>query len=340
LLFALAYAALAVMPGTLWVYLAIVLFIGVGAGPATAPLVVTRPVVSAFHRSRGMALALGMSGAAMICTLLLPSLQSVISHYGWRAGYAFMAPVSVVLGAGAYLLLGAGARRVTPEHPVHLSDGLSGHSVKEAMGDSRFWLLGLSMVCISMASGAFGAQLQPLLSDLKVPGQTAALLGAGYAASVVLGRLTAGFLLDRLWPPLVGAIALSGPAIGLPLFIAPHPSLGLLIAGVGLVGVSTGAEGDMLAFFTARYFGLKAFGAVFGVLGMLFALSVAAGGMGAGFMFDKAGSYAPTLTIGALLALASAISLLASGLVRGRGHRTQAPVILDLAVLETPIAGA
>jgi MFS family permease len=180
-----------------------------------------------------------------------------------------------------------------------------------------------------MAGGAFSSQFQPLLSDLGVPGPTAALLGAWYAASVILGRLGAGFFLDRLWPPAVGAVALSGPIVGMLLFLGAEPSLVVLAVGATLVGLSTGAEADMLAFFAARYFGLKRFGAIFGVLGLFFGLSVAAGGIAAGFIFDQVGDYNLMLKLGSVLAAASALCLLASGLAKGRPARTAPNLALE-----------
>lgn len=324
ILFAGAYAALSAMPGEIWAYYAIILFIGLAAGPATAPLVVTRPLVSAFSESRGLALALGMSGAVAVSTVVLPALQFVIAGYGWRTGYAAMAPFTLVLGVTAFFLLrGASpaARAATGPTPEQ-----NGHTLREALGDARFWLLSVSMIAISMAGGALSAHFQPLLSDLGVPGQTAALLGAWFAASVIVGRLGAGFLLDRLWAPAVGAVAMSGPILGMPLFLAADTSLAVMVVGAALVGLSTGAEADMLAFFAARYFGLKRFGAIFGVLGLFFGLSVAIGGIGAGFLFDRAGDYRFVLMLGAVLAAISSVSLLASGLVRGRPARA-APVL-------------
>ena len=324
ILFAGAYAALALMPGELWAYYAIIVLIGLAAGPATAPLVVTRPLIGAFTESRGLALALGMSGAVAISTFVLPVLQYVISHYGWRTGYAAMVPLTLTLGLAAFFLLrGASPVKQASNGPAPEQ---AGHTLREALSDARFWLLAISMICISMAAGAFSSQFQPLLSDLSVPGSTAALLGVWYAASVIVGRLGAGVLLDRLWPPAVGAVALSGPIIGMPLFLAADPSLTGMLIGAALVGLSTGAEADMLAFFAARYFGLKRFGAIFGVLGLFFGLSVAIGGIAAGFAFDRAGDYRLVLILGSILAGVSTMSLLASGLARGRPAR-MAPIL-------------
>jgi MFS family permease len=109
----------------------------------------------------------------------------------------------------------------------------------------------------------------------------------------------------------------------MPLFLLADPSLPVLAAGAALVGLSTGAEADMLAFFAARYFGLRRFGAIFGTLGLFFGLSVAVGGVSAGFLFDRAGDYRLMLMLGAAMAGISGLALLASGLAKGRPARAE-----------------
>jgi MFS family permease len=334
-LFAVAYLALASMPGQFWVYMAVVLGIGLTAGPATAPLIFTRPLVGAFAQSRGVALALGYSGTVIISFVVQPTLQHVIASYTWRAGYLLMAPIALVCGLVSFVLLG-GRRGARVEAATSDAAGSAGHSLGQAVRDPRFWLLGLSMMCMSMASGAFGSQLQPLLSDMGIPGPKAALLGVWYAASIVIGRLVCGALLDRLWAPGVGFVSLSAPVIGLLLFLTPAPPIWLLAVGILLAGYSFGAEGDMLAFFTARYFGLRSFGAVFGILGMALGVAVAIGGAAGGFLFDARHNYQLNLELGSGLAAASALSLLASGLLRRRVSPGLSTADVETAALSAP----
>jgi MFS family permease len=322
LMFCAAHIALSMMNGQIWVYFAILLFIGVAAAPATAPLVFTQPLVAAFAKSRGLAIALAYSGGVIVSFVLQPTLQHTIATYGWRAGYQMLAPVALGLGVASFALLGRRSKAQGSEPVVHSLSSQEGLSLGGAAREGRFWLLGLSMVCMSLASGAFGSQLQALLSDLGVPGPRAALLGVWYAASVSIGQLVNGSLLDRLWPPGVGFVALSVPVGGLLLFLGGSPPIWLLALALLLVGYAFGAEGGMLAFFTARYFGLKSFGAIFGVLGMALGVSVAIGGASAGFLFDLRHNYHLNLQLGSALAAISATCLLASGLLSSKGAAT------------------
>lgn len=315
-LFAAAYVGLATMQGSIWTYAAIMLLIGLSAGPATALLVVTRPLVSAFTRSRGLAISVGMSGAVFICLPLLPWLQHMIAGWGWRAAYLFMAPLSLAMGVAAFCLLPGRAAPV--EASAAAAVEADGHSFREAVAQPRFWLLLLSTVGVSMVGGAFATQLQPLLSDRGVPGVTAALLGSLYAGAVVTGRVLAGVLLDRFWPPAVGATCLAVAGLGAAVFLVPSSDLAVLALGVALVGAAAGAEADMMAFFTARYFGLRAFNRILGLLGMAFGLGLAAGGIGAGVLFDAEGSYQTMIQLAVGIGGASALALLLSGVVGGR----------------------
>jgi len=309
--FAACYLAFAGMTGAYWQYLAILGVIGLIGGPVTAPFVFARPVVVAFARSRGLALALTMSGVPLLSFVVLPVIQRVLQAEGWRAAFLAMAPATLAIGLAAYALVGRGAAACEPAPRAQQGDGL-----RVALRDPRFWLLAAAMATANVSVGAFLTSLQPLLSDKGVPGPTAAMLGVWQASAVVVGRLVFGILLDRFWPPAVALVALGAPAVGLCVFLSSGPDVAWLAVAIGLIATAIGAEGEILGFFTARYFGLRAFGSVFGVLGLVYGVSVASGGLLSGFMFDAFGDYDRVLAAGAVLAAFSAVAILATGWVR------------------------
>jgi MFS family permease len=322
LAFAGCYAALGLMTGAYWMYLAVVGVIGSFAGPATAPFVFARPVVAAFDRSRGLALGMTMSGVPLLSFAILPIIENVIATHGWRAGFWTMAPVSLVLGALSVFLLGrvsqpASSTRGSIAALQPTRPGGIGLSFREALSDARFWLLALAMVAANFSLGTYLTSLQPMLSDKGVDGQVAAWLGVWSGVVIVAGRLASGTLLDRVWPPLVGCLSLAAPTFGLLIFVFAGSQTGTLALGICLIAIATGAELDILAFFASRYFGLRAFGAVFGVLGAMLGVSIAVGGIVSGYMFDRFGSYDQVLLAGAALSAVAAAAILASGLIRG-----------------------
>lgn len=320
ILFALAYMMLAMMPGSFGIYCGIILFIGLAAGPLSSPLVVTRPLVDAFVRSRGLALALGMSGSSVVAALIVPPLNAIILTWGWRAGYGVMAPVTLIFGGSAYLLLKQAPKsdRMLPASVSHCAaDEAPDSSFSQALVDRRFWLLSGSVVANSLINGAFSLHLQPLAIDLGTTTPNAALISAWFWISIVAGRIVAGALMDKTSPIVVSTIFLIGPTVGLLLFTpgSPFPVLGL---GATLVGLAMGAQGDMLGFFVARFFGLRSFGTIYGLLGLFFGVAMAVAGVGAGLYYDHFGNYLTLLPVGSIVGAISTLLML----VTGYAHRS------------------
>lgn len=313
------YVAFALNPGKQWFFYALLVGIGLLAAPCTMPTVFARPIVNQFNISRGLALGIGLSGSYGMIVILSPVLQHVIGEYGWRLGFGLLAGMSLVLGLTASALLGnqaGGGKAASPPSPLPRGEGLA-----LAVRDPRFWLLAVAMVISNIPVGGVISQLQPMLSDKGVPGTTAAMLGSVYAMAILVGRMGAGFLLDRFWPPLVGAGSLIAPAIGLLLFAGDSQSLPMFVVSLSLIGFAHGAEGDLASFFAARYFGVRAFGSIMGVFALLIGVSIALGGMIFAQAFDHLHSYAAALWVSAAAMGAAASMLLVSGLLK----RTTAP---------------
>jgi hypothetical protein len=85
-----------------------------------------------------------------------------------------------------------------------------------------------------------------------------------------------------------------------------------------LVGLGLGAEVDLVAYLSSRYFGLRSYGAIFGTIWAVFGVS---GGLGAylmGFGFAKTGSYVVPLSGFFCAAVLAAILILMLGPYRYR----------------------
>ena len=91
---------------------------------------------------------------------------------------------------------------------------------------------------------------------------------------------------------------------------APTGGAAWIALGVVLFGFSIGAELDLMSFFCARYFGLRAFSSVYGALAVFFYVGIAAGGIGYGAIHDHTGAYAGALAISAGFLALSAVLLL------------------------------
>jgi MFS family permease len=121
--------------------------------------------------------------------------------------------------------------------------------------------------------------------------------------------LVTGVLLDRFRGSLVGAAAFMLPAIGSILLLLSGDAVVPQAVAAVLIGLTLGAEVDVIVYLTTRHFGLKNFGALYG--GLLAALSIgtATGPLSASVVFDRSGGYAPFLWLTIAFMVASSLAL-------------------------------
>jgi MFS family permease len=108
-----------------------------------------------------------------------------------------------------------------------------------------------------------------------------------------------GYLLDRFFARYVAITFFCGAAVGIFLLWSGVTG-GLAYLAAFLVGMGMGAEGELIAYLVSRYFGLRAFGEVFGYAMISFTLGGIIGPLLMGLGFDKTGSY--RLVLGIFLA--------------------------------------
>jgi MFS family permease len=68
-----------------------------------------------------------------------------------------------------------------------------------------------------------------------------------------------------------------------------------------MIGLSLGAEVDILAYLTSRYFGLKAFGTIYGMFFAAVLFGTAFGPVSFGLAFERTGTYVDILVVCVLL---------------------------------------
>ena len=130
-----------------------------------------------------------------------------------------------------------------------------------------------------------------------------------FSAMGAVGRVTTGYLLDRIPPRLVATSYFLAVVLGLLAALGSSDErLALLFAA--MLGIGFGAESDLMPYLTARYFGLKSFGEIYGWIFGAFAFGAVLGPFLMGWVFDTTGSYQialliliPATTLGAGLML-------------------------------------
>ncbi len=295
--FGVTFAALALTPPVLWAYYLLWLLVGL-VGIGSTPVTWSRAINMWFYKSRGLALGLLLLGTSL-AAIAVPKLAVwAIETQGWRAMFAIVAllPLFVALPIGLWLF-----REPRPEEQPpgikSASGGLTGVPLGQALRDYRFWLIWVSVSVIAVTFGGAFINMPAILADRGMPAQSAASVMGVLGLGILAGRIITGILLDRIWAGFVGFPLLCLPALSSWILLGADPGFGLAALAAFLLGFAAGAESDLIAYLTGRYFGMAHYGKIYGMLYMPFGIFSAISPIIYAAVRDTAGSYDPILFI-------------------------------------------
>lgn len=323
IVFGLATAAMALQNGSLLLWVALSVVVGI-SGAATSVLGYLAVLPQWFDRRLGLALGIAMCGLGVGTVVLPITAQYLVSTFGWRMAYVGLGVGSVALSLVACSLL---------RERIPARGGQDGHrrvatlpagvALRIALRSYRLWALWFVFVLSSAATLSLGPHLPSLFADRGFDAAMAARSASTVGIGLLVGRLATGLLIDRIHAPFVASVFFVGGAIGVFLLRGAHDYTTLLVA-TALIGLTIGAEGDLISFLVRSYFGLTSFGALFGIAFSGYALGAVIGPIGLGAWFDRHGSYdVPLLVLPAMLLLASAL-VLSLGRYRSASHAAPA----------------
>ena len=302
LMLATTYASLTISGGALWQYQLFVIFVTLSV-PGTSTMVYGKLIARRFERHRGIALGVATSGISIFSLALAPVVGWFVAGWGWRAGVFSLAALIAFGALPTVLFLLRGERapptRPDPDAPEAVAP-VEGKTGAETRADSRYWRLAATAALINFASVGLVTSLVPLGTDRGLGVGDAAWLVTAFAASQVVGRLVMGYLVDRF--PAQGIAAIFA-LISASAFVAlhlPNPGLALMMLLVFSAGLMHGAENDLLPFLTAKLFGLRAYGEVYGLLLTISMIGTSTGVIAFGRLHDATGSYGIALTLAAV----------------------------------------
>jgi MFS family permease len=261
-------------------FLVVNCLVGLAAG-ATSPGVLTRPVVLAFQRQRGIALGVAVAGTGVGAIGMPIFLVRVIERFGWQGGYVALGSALLALAPLALWFL-----RHSPERSRGTGDRAALAPVH--WGDPHLLRLLLMFLLVSAAAVGSMVHVVPLITDRGVSAQDAGGFAALLGVAIVAARLLTGWLLDRFEAAALSATLFTVSAAGL-LMLGSGASWALL-PGLLLLGLAVGSEHDLAAYLVGRRFSRR-YGLVFGALYAVTALGVSLGPMLAARVFDVTGSY-------------------------------------------------
>lgn len=281
------------------------------AGTGTLPITFTRTVNGWFDRHRGLALGIAMMGTGLFGIACKPLMAWVIGDYGWRAGYLALGVLPLLIAMPiAVLAFRDPTKRADPTRPAAPP---SGFSRAQALRQWRFWLLIAILLPLSFALAGTPPNLESILTDKGLSPATILSLTPLVGFAAIVGRLVGGSLLDRFWAPAVAFVILSVPVVSYVILSAAHVDPAMAGIAVFLIGFALGIEYDVIAYLTSRYFGLKAYSAIYGMFYTCFAIGSGFAPLAFGMIHDRMHSFGPALTACAIILPLAAAGLLMLG---------------------------
>ena len=272
----------------LWVMLALIAVLH-------QPMVWSSAVAGFFSSGRGFALAVTLSGTS-ICSVITPPLTVwLIDQYGWRLAFPGLALCWAVIVLPLVLLFFTSATDKARKQGV-LPATTAAHGNffaafrREAMTPKFLQLLAagfaIAVVVVSVA-----LTIVPILSANGIARGTAAGIAALLGIASICGRLTIGLLLDRYSGRVIAGVAVCLPILGSLVLIGAPGSVPAAMVAVAIFGLALGAELDILAYLTSRYFKVESFAMLFGTVGSFVGLAGALGPVMLNAVYDATHSY-------------------------------------------------
>ncbi len=308
LLFGSGFLSFVFLSASIWHFYALYIFTAFGGiGLTTIPYATA--VSRWFVRQRGLALGFMGVGVFVGGMYAPPLVTYVITHWGWRWAYGtlgLLVWIIILPVIGLFLVESPQQLGLRPDGDVEdtkspVTSALHGaYSRDSTFAEARrtlpFWLMAVSFCLLSATIHGCLTHLAPLLTDRGLSAQQAATALMLFSAMGALGRVTTGYLLDRLPPRLVATSYFLAVVLGLLAALGGSDER-LALVFAAMLGVGFGAESDLMPYLTARYFGLKSFGEIYGWIFGAFAFGAVLGPFLMGWVFDTTGSYQLALLI-------------------------------------------
>lgn len=287
----------------LWAFYGSVVVIAIGISAAAGPVGIVA-VAHWFRRRRGRALAFLAMGAGS-SGIMVVVLAWLISAFEWRNALLIIAALQLAVCVPLALSI-----RNRPEemglHPdgdvedgprledAALTPGVAepeGCTVRQALRSPAFWRLALAVALGNLGAMAIIVHQIPFLTgSVGLSEAAAAASVTGMTLVSVGGRFGFGYASDLIDKRLVMAGAYALLALAVLLFAAVyHPWQVFLV--LTLFGLGWGGIIPVRPALQAEVFGLRAFGAIQGLVFTIATLGAFIGPVFAGWMYDQTESY-------------------------------------------------
>ena len=282
-------------------YLVLGVFVGFGAS-SMGSLATSKLVANWFDRRRGTALGIAAAGVSLSGVIMPYISAELINNYGWREGFlvyglfTLLVVLPMVLrfvvsrpedidmrpDGAMPIAVKAGAELVVPKPRLAMRDVFREHN---------FWVIVLTFSLIFCCMGATLTHMIPRLTDNGYTLVQASLVMSLCAGFGVTGKLSFGWLGDRLSLRKVMSIVIVMQFTG-QLLMYLSVDLVVFAIGASLFGYGVGGVVPMHGATVGKTFGRERFGAILGLMRPAMLPIQILGVPFAGWVYDVTGSYA------------------------------------------------
>lgn len=289
-----AIAALSLVGDQIWMWWAAWAVVALGS-VCIKPTVWTAAVASYFTAGRGLALAVALCGTGIGQALLPYLTNEFVAALGWRGAYVALAAggAALVLPLMFFFFFDAREDVRRKGGPAMDRSLMPGRGLREGFVSLQFLFLALAALLATAGITALLVHFVPMLTAGGMERTSAAAIAGVIGLASMTGRIACGYLLDRFDGRVVGAISFALPCAACLLFLQFDGSAAQAMALAAIIGLSVGAEIDVIAYLATRHFGLRNFGTLFGAIAGLISLGAGLGPLFAGAVFDANQAYAP-----------------------------------------------
>ncbi|MFA7586269.1 MAG: MFS transporter [Novosphingobium sp.] len=300
----LAIAAFSLLDGTLtqWVaFWAVYAFVSI----TVKATVWTAAVAGFFDKGRGLAMGLTLCGTAASQAILPPLAVWLIDTVGWRLAYVWL---SFGWGGLTFALCWCFLKDARKVLPVRRSEGnvnpaeasVPGLTRAQAWRNPALVRIAVSTLIVMTVTGGLNLHQIQILTATGVSRTNAAWLASMAGIAGIAGKLITGTLMDRYRPNWVGGATLGATTLAFAFLVDGVASPVVIVVAMLVNGYTAGTKMQICGYLTARYGGLRHFGAIYGGMNSLIVLGTGLGQILAGATFDLTGAYTLFLIVGAV----------------------------------------
>jgi len=302
--------------GEAWqLYLAFGLIVAIGI--SGTDVVVLSTIARWFTKKRGIMTGIAKVGAGATIFIMPIIVSWLISSYGWRNAYIILGSAVLVLLVLAAQLFRRDPREMglAPDGAKEINAGAldsvnAGLTLGESIRTWQFWMLCLTSLFIYFCTQTTTIHIIPHAIELGIPAMSAAGVLSVIGGVSIAGRVLMGNVGDRIGNRMAMVICYATMTASLFwLQIATGEAWMLYLFGV-MYGFAHGAFFALISPMVAELFGLRAQGAILGIVILSGTWGGASGPLLAGKMFDMTGTYLQAFLICAFLAVIALVFIL------------------------------